>query len=86
LGDTARARHDRADVEDPCVTNPADRLRLFGQEDHVRRYGPDYVDRLEEAGFTVAEFNVADLVCDDEARRMGLLQCTGSIHLCTKRR
>jgi SAM-dependent methyltransferase len=72
--------------EDPSVTNPADRWRLFGQEDHVRRYGPDYVDRLEEAGFDVCEINVADLVNGDEARRMGLLQCTGSIHHCTKRR
>ena len=33
-------------VEDPTVTDPAERLRLFGQDDHVRRYGPDYVDRL----------------------------------------
>ena len=40
-------------VEDPSITDPAERLRLFGQEDHVRRYGIDYRDRLEEAGFIV---------------------------------
>ena len=47
--------------EDPTITDPAERLRLFGQEDHVRRYGPDYVDRLEESGFDVREINVPDL-------------------------
>jgi SAM-dependent methyltransferase len=40
-------------VEDPSETDPAERLRRFGQADHVRRYGWDYVDRLREAGFEV---------------------------------
>jgi SAM-dependent methyltransferase len=39
--------------EDPAITDPRDRERLFGQEDHVRIYGPDYPARLEKAGFTV---------------------------------
>ncbi len=37
--------------EDPAVTDPAERERLFGQRDHVRLYGPDYGRRLEQAGF-----------------------------------
>jgi len=40
-------------VEDATVTNPAERIRLFGQRDHVRRYRRDFTDRLEEAGFRV---------------------------------
>jgi SAM-dependent methyltransferase len=43
---------DRTD-EDPSVTEPVERDRRFGQHDHVRRYGWDYVDRLREAGFSV---------------------------------
>jgi SAM-dependent methyltransferase len=39
--------------EAPEVTDPAERLRRFGQDDHVRRYGWDYVDRLRDAGFAV---------------------------------
>jgi SAM-dependent methyltransferase len=39
--------------EDPSVTDPAERVRRFGQDDHVRRYGWDYVDRLREAGLRV---------------------------------
>src|SRR5205823_10364596 len=72
-------------VEDPSVLDPAERLRLFGQEDHVRRYGPDYTDRLREAGFEVAEVAVTDLVNAADARRMGLLQATGVIHHCWKK-
>jgi SAM-dependent methyltransferase len=37
--------------EDATVTDPAERERIFGQEDHVRRYGWDYLTRLREAGF-----------------------------------
>jgi len=37
-------------LEDPSVTDRAERERLFGQVDHVRRYGWDYLDRLLEAG------------------------------------
>ena len=40
-------------VEDPTVTDPAERARLFGQRDHLRRYGRDFVARLHEAGFHV---------------------------------
>jgi SAM-dependent methyltransferase len=39
-------------VEDPSVTDAGERLRRFGQEDHVRRYSRDYLDRLLAAGFT----------------------------------
>jgi len=39
--------------EDPTVTDPGERARRWGQSDHVRRYGWDYVDRLRAAGFEV---------------------------------
>lgn len=42
--------------EDPGVTSPAERLRRFGQDDHVRVYAKaDFVARLEEAGFRVEQ-------------------------------
>jgi SAM-dependent methyltransferase len=37
-------------VEDPGTYGPEDRLRAFGQADHVRRYGRDYADRIRAAG------------------------------------
>jgi SAM-dependent methyltransferase len=39
-------------IEDPAEQDPAQRLRRFGQDDHVRVYGEDFFDRLSEAGFT----------------------------------
>jgi SAM-dependent methyltransferase len=39
--------------EDSAVVRPEDRLRRFGQEDHVRIYGRDYADRLRRSGFEV---------------------------------
>jgi SAM-dependent methyltransferase len=70
--------------EDPSIVSPAERLRLFGQEDHVRRYGPDYVDRLRHAGFKVDITEVGDLLSADEAERMGLKRNGGQIYYCRK--
>ncbi len=39
--------------EDPLAVTPEDRLTVFGQHDHVRIYGCDYKERLENGGFTV---------------------------------
>lgn len=39
--------------EDASITSPEDRLRLFGQRDHVRVYGADLTDRWIQAGFEV---------------------------------
>lgn len=71
-------------VEDPSVTDPAERLRLFGQEDHVRRYGRDYQDRLAEAGFDVQVTTVRDMVAADQAVYMGLTAVSGDVYYCTK--
>lgn len=36
--------------EDPSVTDEAERIRRFGQADHVRYYGDDFEDRLVKSG------------------------------------
>jgi predicted SAM-dependent methyltransferase len=40
-------------LEDVTITDPKEKERLFGHEDHVRQYGRDYKNRLEDAGFKV---------------------------------
>ncbi|MGQ9854212.1 MAG: class I SAM-dependent methyltransferase [Candidatus Oleimicrobiaceae bacterium] len=70
--------------EDPSITDPKERLKVFGQEDHVRRYGPDYVDRLRAAGFKVEITTIRDLVDHKEAVEMGLTPASGEIYYCTK--
>lgn len=71
-------------LEDPTIIDPSERLRVFGQKDHVRRYGPDFVDRLREAGFTVTVTRVSDLFEPADSIRMGLTSVSGEIYHCTK--
>jgi SAM-dependent methyltransferase len=58
--------------EDPAVVDSADRLRRFGQSDHVRRYGWDYVDRLRDAGFSVEVERPERQLPDELVERYGL--------------
>ncbi len=39
--------------EDDSITDRKERARIFGQYDHVRVYGMDYFERLENIGFKV---------------------------------
>ena len=41
--------------EDPTITDPKERERLFWQDDHLRLFGRDYGQRLEKGGFKVTE-------------------------------
>jgi SAM-dependent methyltransferase len=74
--------HERT-LEDPSVTDPAERVRLFGQHDHVRLYGRDYKDRLEEAGFSVTVEPYAKTLPDEivTGQRLDLDE---EIYLCRK--
>jgi predicted SAM-dependent methyltransferase len=70
--------------ENPLIVDPVERRKHFGQEDHVRKYGLDYVDRLRDAKFDVKVTAVKDLVQGDEEVRMGLTPESGEIYYCTK--
>jgi predicted SAM-dependent methyltransferase len=57
--------------EDPSVTDPADRMQIFGQHDHVRIYAvATVVGRLRESGFSVT---VDPINFSEEERRRYLL-------------
>jgi SAM-dependent methyltransferase len=72
-------------IEDPTITDPQERLRLFGQDDHVRRYGPDFVDRLREAGFNVTTTSAADFLSLEERSRIAVDQpAAGDVFYCRK--
>ena len=70
--------------EDQSIVDPKERLKAFGQEDHVRSYGQDYVERLRDSGFVVEIIKVDDLANSDEAVKMGLTPAAGEIYYCTK--
>ncbi len=58
--------------EDPEITDPRERERRFGQHDHVRRYGQDYVDRLSDAGFEPEVVQMESMLSPDQLGRMRL--------------
>lgn len=71
--------------EDPTVTDPEERKRVFGQEDHVRIYGKDFVDRVKNNGFEVTVVHPADFLSAEEVQLMGITSFAGEIFFCTKK-
>jgi hypothetical protein len=65
------------------VIDPKERERLFGQFDHVRRYGPDYKDRLIEAGFSVTVDPFVRELDSRTVRRYGLM-ADEDVYVCRK--
>lgn len=72
-------------TEDPSITDPRERERVFGQRDHVRRYGRDFVQRLEHAGLGVTVVTVSQLVGSEDAVRLGLTAAAGDIYYCRRK-
>ncbi len=69
--------------EDPSITDPEERIRRFGQYDHVRQYGRDYPERLKEAGFEVKPYNTTEMLSADELKRYALME--GEVlYVCSK--
>jgi SAM-dependent methyltransferase len=56
----------RPSEDGPADLSPRERERRFGQWDHVRQYGPDFVDRIRAAGLRV---DLLDAGLFDEAQR-----------------
>ena len=69
--------------EDPSITSPQDRLHVFGHEGHVRIYGRDYKDRLEQAGFTVKLDNYVACLDDATVKKYGLMK-DENLYFCSK--
>ena len=55
--------------EDPSITSPKQRNKIFGQYDHVRIYGMDYFDRLKSVGFSVDQIYYAKKLSEEEIFR-----------------
>ena len=70
-------------LEDPTITSPQERLKRFGQEDHVRIYGRDYIERLKEPGFIVIEDNFILDLGEEKIKLYGLDE-EEIIHFCRK--
>ena len=60
--------------EDPSIKSPSERLKYFGQEDHVRVYGKDYYRRLEQTGFVVKQDNFVQTLPKEKIIKYGLME------------
>jgi SAM-dependent methyltransferase len=62
-------------LEDPSAVTEAERIRLFGQRDHVRLYAAgDYMRRLEGVGFRVSMAPAVECLGEEAVARYALLR------------
>ena len=73
---------DNATYEDPSIVSPEERKKHFGEEQHYRLYGNDFVDRLQACGFEVQLDRGAEL-SQDLKQKYGLLD-DENVFYCTK--
>jgi SAM-dependent methyltransferase len=80
------SRHET--FEDPSITDPAERRRLFSQDDHVRVYGRNFVSRLRDAGFDVEVDYPLERYSPEKRARYGLPEAQwplgDGLHFCRK--
>ena len=76
-------RLDQDTFEDDRITDPKERAQVFGQYDHVRIYGKDYQNRLEQVGFTVKMLAYAEQLTLEEQTRYAV-PANEIIPICTK--
>lgn len=70
--------------ENPAYKTPEDRLKFYGQSDHVRIYGWDYKERLESAGFKVEVIDYPGELGPEAIERYGLDK-DEKVYFCTRR-
>jgi Methyltransferase domain len=58
--------------EDPLLQSPDDRLFFYGQEDHVRLFGSDIEQRLNEAGFVGRLVPHSEILPDIDPEQLGV--------------
>ncbi len=70
-------------LEDPTITDPRERERVFKQSDHLRLFGRDYGDVLRSAGFQVKEDDFVQVMDPLLAKRYAL-PMEEIVYFCTK--
>lgn len=60
--------------EDFSITDPQAREKAFGQDDHVRKYGKDYTERIQRAGLRPFEDHYAASLSAEELVKYGIVK------------
>jgi len=58
--------------EDNSITDRKERTKVFGQYDHVRVYGKDYLEFLNQTGFSSKFIDYTEKLPKEEIKRYGL--------------
>lgn len=75
---------DAGTIEKDGVFNDEDRLKYYGQKDHVRLYGKDYIKRIENLGWEIQQYTPERMVDERQIEKYGFLR--NDILLLCKRR
>jgi len=59
--------------EDNSITDPRQREKLFGQDDHVRKYGKDYTARIARAGLLPLEEHYARELPEETRKKFSVV-------------
>ncbi len=59
-------------IEDPGIDTEALRLAVYGQEDHARLFGRDFLGLIETAGLRLKLCRHTEVATEDEARYFGM--------------
>lgn len=70
--------------ENDSIKTPIERLKHFKQEDHVRLYGTDISERLQNAGFMVDTVRVSDIEPESVYYHGLSYPSTNEIFICTR--
>ncbi|HCW09218.1 MAG TPA: SAM-dependent methyltransferase [Cytophagales bacterium] len=60
--------------EDNSITDKRQREKIFGQSDHVRKYGLDYTQRIAQSGLTPSEEKFAESLTPEDAFHFGVVR------------
>lgn len=60
--------------EDNSITDKRMREKVFGQDDHVRKYGKDYGARIERSGLVAIQEEFVNTLSDDIRKKYGLVK------------
>lgn len=63
-----------ATFEDHSITDKREREKIFGQDDHVRKYGHDYPKRIAQSGLTPVEDKFVFNLPDEQVKKFGLVR------------
>ena len=69
--------------QDDSITDKLERNKIFGQYDHVRVYGKDYFNKLENTGFKVQQIDYSKEFSNEEILKYSIVKGE-VIPVCTK--